>query len=130
VLDFEGILRYFRVNLPKKYRNVEAANILVGNALRIKVKRLKKYQREYNAIKEQERNYVDPVTRLTNDNKKLMEDIMRYEYTVTNLVLSKATAEETCSVLEEELSRTKMSLKELEDFNARLKEETNSVKLV
>jgi hypothetical protein len=61
------------------------------------------------------------------DNKKLMDDVMRYEYTVTNLVLSKTSTEERCLQLEEELSRTKMSLKEKEEINSQLEEETNSV---
>lgn len=97
-------------------------------ATQIKVKRLKKYQNEYLAAKEQERNYVDPYTRLQLENKKLMEDMIRYEATLTNLVLSKTSAEEATGALEEELSRTKTSLKEVEDFNTKLKEETNSVK--
>lgn len=96
-------------------------------ATQIKVKKLKKYQAEYLHAKEQEKNYVDPLTRLQRENKKLMEDMIRYESTITNLVLSKTAAEESSAAFEEELSRTRNTLKEVEDFNSKLKEETNSV---
>ena len=50
-LDFEGILKYFRVSLPKKYRNEETARQLFKVATSIKVKKLKKYEKEYLTIK-------------------------------------------------------------------------------
>ncbi|ODN05350.1 Rab GTPase-activating protein 1 [Orchesella cincta] len=128
VLDFEGVLKYFRVSLPKKFKTAESANALIRIATQIKVKKLKKYETEYVLAKEQEKNYVDPLTRLQRENKKLMEDMIRYESTITNLVLSKTAAEETAITFDEELIRTKNTLKEVEDFNSRLKEETNSVK--
>lgn len=115
------------MSLPKKYRSADSTSVLIQSAYNIKVKRLKRYKKEHIAIKEQERNYVDPVTRLTMDNKKLMDDVMRYEYTVTNLVLSKTNTEELNQQLEDELSRTKISLKEKEEINSQLEEETLSV---
>jgi hypothetical protein len=127
MLDFEGVLKYFRVTLPKKYRNVENTSNLMRLTRQVKVKRLKRFETEYLAIKEQEKNYVDPIERLQKENKKLMEDMIRNEHMITNLVLAKATAEETTLALEEDLARTRVSLKEVEDFNQKLKEETNSV---
>ena len=78
-LDFEGILKYFRVTLPKKYRNKDAAHQLFKLATSIKVKKLKKYEKEYLTIKEQEANQVDPVVSLDTMNKKLQTDKMRLE---------------------------------------------------
>lgn len=49
--DFEGILKYFRVSLPKKYRNEDVARQLFKLATSIKVKKIKKYEKEYLAIK-------------------------------------------------------------------------------
>ena len=46
-LDFEGILKYFRVSLPKKYRSEENVRQLFKLATSLKVKRLDKYQRDY-----------------------------------------------------------------------------------
>ncbi|KAH9645768.1 hypothetical protein HF086_012495, partial [Spodoptera exigua] len=45
--DFEGVLKYFRVTLPKKCRAEESSRQIVKLACSIKVKRLPKYQQEY-----------------------------------------------------------------------------------
>lgn len=45
--DFEGVLKYFRVTLPKKCRAEESSRQIVKLACSIKVKRLTKYQQEY-----------------------------------------------------------------------------------
>ncbi|XP_037300270.1 rab GTPase-activating protein 1-like isoform X3 [Manduca sexta] len=45
--DFEGVLKYFRVTLPKKCRAEETSRQIVKLACSIKVKRLNKYQQEY-----------------------------------------------------------------------------------
>lgn len=50
-LDFEGTLKFFRVSLPKRYRNEENARQLVKTAVATKVKKLRKYEKEYLAIK-------------------------------------------------------------------------------
>lgn len=36
-LDFEGILKHFRVALPKKYRTEESSRALVQQAIKVKV---------------------------------------------------------------------------------------------
>ncbi|XP_013183396.1 rab GTPase-activating protein 1-like isoform X2 [Amyelois transitella] len=46
-LDFEGVLKYFRVTLPKKCRAEDAPRQIVKLACSIKVKRLAKYQAEF-----------------------------------------------------------------------------------
>ncbi|CAH1983293.1 unnamed protein product [Acanthoscelides obtectus] len=51
-LDFEGILKYFRVSLPKKCRSEEAAKQLIKLACSIKVKKLKKYEADFMALKD------------------------------------------------------------------------------
>ncbi|CAG2062121.1 unnamed protein product [Timema podura] len=50
-LDFESILKYFRVSLPKKCRNEEVARQLMRIATSLKVKKLKKYEHEFAALK-------------------------------------------------------------------------------
>uniref|UniRef100_A0A1B6CKT3 Rab-GAP TBC domain-containing protein n=4 Tax=Clastoptera arizonana TaxID=38151 RepID=A0A1B6CKT3_9HEMI len=50
-LDFESILKYFRVSLPKKCRNEETAKQLMKLACSLKVKKLKKYEQEFMALK-------------------------------------------------------------------------------
>ncbi|KAF5273077.1 hypothetical protein FQR65_LT04819 [Abscondita terminalis] len=51
-LDFEGILKYFRVALPKKCRTEEAARQLMKTACSIKVKKLKKYEDDFCSLKD------------------------------------------------------------------------------
>ena len=50
--DFEGLMKYFRVNIPKTYRNEENAKQLLRVAIGIKLKNLSKYEKEWLAIKE------------------------------------------------------------------------------
>lgn len=55
-LDFEGILKYFRVQLPKKYRSDESARVLLNAANQRKVRNnLKTYEKEYVQLKEQDK---------------------------------------------------------------------------
>ncbi|CAF1572240.1 unnamed protein product [Didymodactylos carnosus] len=53
ILDFEGIMRYFRVTLPKKYRYEKQADELIHAAysVRINDKKLKHYEKEYYEMK-------------------------------------------------------------------------------
>lgn len=50
-LDFEGILKYFRVSLPKKCRTEDSAKQLIKLACNIKLKKLNKYEADFIAIK-------------------------------------------------------------------------------
>lgn len=51
-LDFEGILKYFRVTLPKRCRSTTFARKLMKKACERKVKKLKQYREEFLAQKE------------------------------------------------------------------------------
>lgn len=51
-LDFEGILRFFRVTLPKKCRNTSNAKKLMKTVCDRKMKKLKHYKEEFVANKE------------------------------------------------------------------------------
>lgn len=52
-LDFEGILKYFRVTLPKKCRSENQAKRLMKLSFECKIKKLKKYELEHMAKKEE-----------------------------------------------------------------------------
>lgn len=51
-LDFEGVLKYVRVTLPKKCRNESQARKIMKMACERKVKKLKQYEDEFVANKE------------------------------------------------------------------------------
>lgn len=82
-LDFESILKYFRVTLPKRCRTEEVARQLMKLATSLKVKKLKKYEQEFAALKEAQDNadqYTNELDRLkstllrTEEEKKRLED--------------------------------------------------------
>lgn len=51
-LDFEGILKYFRVTLPKRCRSTGFARKVIKKACERKVKKLKQYREDYLTQKE------------------------------------------------------------------------------
>merc|ERR1719430_2006843 len=77
--DFEGIMKYFRVNIPKRLRSEEHAKTLMKTVVGIKIKNLAKYEKDWRRVKEAERLAEDPVTRFARENKKLTSDNLRLE---------------------------------------------------
>ncbi|XP_055580763.1 rab GTPase-activating protein 1-like isoform X3 [Falco cherrug] len=79
--DFEGALKFFRVQLPKRYRAEENARRLMEQACNIKVptKKLKKYEREYQTMRESQLQQEDPMDRYKRENRRLQEASMRLE---------------------------------------------------
>ncbi|XP_041974583.1 rab GTPase-activating protein 1-like isoform X2 [Aricia agestis] len=75
--DFEGVLKYFRVTLPKKCRAEESSRQIVKLACSVKVKRLPKYQQEYEKFikesAEKEKINVE-LEKLKNINTQLQQD--------------------------------------------------------
>lgn len=138
-LDFEGVLKHFRVAVPKKYRSEEAARLLLKTAVGIKVKRLKRYEREYQLHKEQERQMEDPVQVLQKEKQRLMESNLRLEREndelAHELVTSKIqlrkdldAAEDKADLLGKELQTAAASLAELEEEKRRLDTEVGQLK--
>ncbi|CAG5128923.1 unnamed protein product [Candidula unifasciata] len=139
--DFEGVLKYFRVHLPKKYRGEESAQELTQLAVSMKVssRKLKKYEKEYQVIQEQSLQQENPIERFERENKRLIETNMRLdqenEDLAHELVESKLamksqidTLEDRCNELEKDLTQTSKHLKEAEDEKKRLDAESKSLK--
>jgi len=135
--DFEGVLKHFRVHLPKKYRIDENAKILLQTAVSIKFKKLDNYEKDFFRLKEER---VDP-ERLKDDIKKLLESNIRLEQEnddlARDLVYSKIElrrqldeAEDQIDLLNKELSSIKSAMIELEEEKKRLDEENSQVKEV
>uniref|UniRef100_A0A8D3BTM5 Rab GTPase-activating protein 1 n=1 Tax=Scophthalmus maximus TaxID=52904 RepID=A0A8D3BTM5_SCOMX len=63
--DFEGALKFFRVPVPKRYRSEENAKKLMELACSIKIsqKKLKKFEKEYHTIREQQEQQEAPIER-------------------------------------------------------------------
>lgn len=141
--DFEGALKFFRVQLPKRYRAEENARRLMEQACNIKVptKKLKKYEKEYQAMRENQLQQEDPIDRYKRENRRLQEASMRLEQEnddlAHELVTSKIAlrndldqAEDKADVLNKELLLTKQKLVDTEDEKRRQEEETTQLKEV
>uniref|UniRef100_A0A8C1B6A9 Rab-GAP TBC domain-containing protein n=1 Tax=Cyprinus carpio carpio TaxID=630221 RepID=A0A8C1B6A9_CYPCA len=141
--DFEGALKFFRVQLPKRYRAAENAQRLMEQACNIKVptKKLKKFEKEYQSLKESQLQQEDPIDRYQRENRRLQEASMRLEQEnddlAHELVTSKIAlrndldqAEDKADVLNKELLNTKQRLVETEEEKRRQEEETAQLKEV
>ncbi|KAM7012659.1 rab GTPase-activating protein 1-like isoform 2-T2 [Tautogolabrus adspersus] len=141
--DFEGALKFFRVQLPKRYRAAENARRLMDQACNIKVptKKLKKFEKEYQTLRESQLQQEDPIDRYQRENRRLQEASMRLEQEnddlAHELVTSKIAlrndldqAEDKADVLNKELLSTKQRLVETEEEKRRQEEETAQLKEV
>ncbi|XP_069890529.1 rab GTPase-activating protein 1-like isoform X1 [Dipodomys merriami] len=141
--DFEGALKFFRVQLPKRYRAEENARRLMEQACNIKVptKKLKKYEKEYQTMRESQLQQEDPMDRYKKENRRLQEASMRLEQEnddlAHELVTSKIAlrndldqAEDKADVLNKELLLTKQRLVETEEEKRKQEEETAQLKEV
>uniref|UniRef100_A0A6I8P6L5 RAB GTPase activating protein 1 like n=1 Tax=Ornithorhynchus anatinus TaxID=9258 RepID=A0A6I8P6L5_ORNAN len=141
--DFEGALKFFRVQLPKRYRAEENARRLMEQACNIKVptKKLKKYEKEYQTMRESQLQQEDPMDRYKRENRRLQEASMRLEQEnddlAHELVTSKIAlrndldqAEDKADVLNKELLLTKQRLVETEEEKRKQEEETAQLKEV
>ncbi|KAK2491761.1 hypothetical protein MC885_005359, partial [Smutsia gigantea] len=135
--DFEGALKFFRVQLPKRYRSEENAKKLMELACNMKIsqKKLKKYEKEYHTMREQQAQQEDPIERFERENRRLQEANMRLEQEnddlAHELVTSKIAlrkdldnAEEKADALNKELLMTKQKLIDAEEEKRRLEEES------
>lgn len=77
--DFEGILKYLKNTLPKKFRTEANAMKFIKLASEFKVKKLKKYEEEYNTQKKEneefERRFAQYQHKYTEDRKAWQNEI-------------------------------------------------------
>lgn len=139
-LDFEGVLKYFRVTLPKKYRSEAAAKELIQGAINAKVKtgKLKKYEKEYTTMKEQLQQ-ENPVEKFERENQRLLEANMRLEQENDDLAHEMVESKlklgseldkykDQCEELSAELVLAKKLLKDTQEEKQRLEVESQQVK--
>lgn len=105
-LDFEGIMRYFRVQMPKRCRTKEISLQIMNLACRIKVKKLKKYEQDFVALKE-EQDHADQfdkeierlnlaLVRTEEEKKQLLQESIKVKEMLKR-ELAKAESESTRS---------------------------------
>ncbi|XP_041133425.1 rab GTPase-activating protein 1 isoform X3 [Polyodon spathula] len=107
----------------------------------VPTKKLKKYEKEYQAMRENQLQQEDPIDRYKRENRRLQEASMRLEQEnddlAHELVTSKIAlrndldqAEDKADVLNKELLLTKQKLVDTEDEKRRQEEETAQLKEV
>lgn len=113
-LDFEGVLKYFRVQMPKRYRSQEYVQQLINTSADISLKKLKKHAKNYEVIKAKEKSLENPVARLMRENTKLTENNLRLEQEnddlARDLVASKIQLRAQLDSLEERLEAQNQAL--------------------
>jgi len=148
-LDFEGILKYFRVTMPKKYRHEQNFKDLMliwtNMSTKITYKKLKKYEKIHMEVKEAEALKEDPAIRFERENKKLNltlrrleqeNDDLANEYIESKISLSKQLEEykDGYEVTKNELAKTKTDfqnkLNESLDTNKKLIGELDQLKKI
>uniref|UniRef100_A0A0N4Z4K9 PID domain-containing protein n=1 Tax=Parastrongyloides trichosuri TaxID=131310 RepID=A0A0N4Z4K9_PARTI len=132
-LDFDGVLTYFRVTLPRKYRTEESAKALIHQAVKMKVKneKLKEYETEYNEIKQKEFESLNPEQRLEKENLKLHERVRRLDCENDDLARELVTSKiELCHKLdaaEDQIERYQSTIEKLTRQNRDLEDENKSL---
>jgi len=128
--DFEATMKYFRVNIPKRLRSEDHAKSLMKTVCSIKIKKLAKYEKEWNNIKEAERLAEDPLTRFDRENKKLMADNLRLERENDVLAQELLTSKIKMRADLDRLEDLKESLEKDINSSRQLLEDTRSEKLL
>lgn len=138
--DFEGVLRYFRVILPKKFSTMDSAKVLLEYAVNTKVSTatLKKYEKSFSVD-----TYVsgqgnggqqgivvggqEMVKRFQMENKRLVYSNMRLEQEnddlARELVSSKITLRKQLDALEDVNDALRKEVKNLISANCELEED-------
>jgi len=146
--DFEGVLKYFRVQMPKLYRDQENVQQLIVASSSINLKKLPKYAKNYESLKQKERLMENPILRLQRENAKLTENNLRLEQEnddlARDLVASKIQLRSQLDILEDKTETLNRALtysrqdcqsylntiSDMEDERSRLQIEVNQLKEV
>ncbi|XP_050442635.1 rab GTPase-activating protein 1-like isoform X2 [Adelges cooleyi] len=129
-LDFENILKYFRVTMPKKVRNEEVAKRLIKNACAIKLKKLKKYEQQFLALKEAQESaesFTSELDQVKMTLKQTEEEKNRLE---EELVRVKNILKKEIKKADTEITRDQTIIKEYKQICQRLDAEQASMKAV
>jgi hypothetical protein len=79
--DFEGVMNFFRVDLPRMFPDDRSALKLISVSMKCKVteKDLDKFEADYLIMKAEEEMANDPLQRSEEENKALKADVQRLE---------------------------------------------------
>ncbi|KAK0089910.1 hypothetical protein PV325_004662 [Microctonus aethiopoides] len=127
-LDFESILKYFRVYLPKRCRNEEVSRHIMKVACSVTLKKLKKYEAEFMKIKEAEENadeYSNEVEQLRGVVTRNEEEKQRLE---VELMQIKEILQREVARADSESRRNVIIINEYKQICQRLEDDYNATK--
>lgn len=127
-LDFESILKYFRVHLPKRCRNEETSRHLMKLACSITIKKLKKYEAEFMALQVAQENadeFSNEVEQLRGVVARTEEEKQRLE---VELVQVKEMLQREVGRADTESRRSVVIIAEYKQICQRLEDDYNASK--
>ncbi|XP_011304612.1 rab GTPase-activating protein 1-like isoform X2 [Fopius arisanus] len=126
--DFESILKYFRVHLPKRCRNEDVSRHVMKLACSITLKKLKKYEAEFTTLKEAQENadeYSNELEQLRTVVGRNEEEKQRLE---AELVQVKEMLQREVARADAESRRSVVIINEYKQICQRLEDDYNSAK--
>ena len=140
-LDFEGVLKYFRINMPKRFRSDQAHRQLMTTvATKIPSEKvLTKLEQDWRQAKIDAASRIDAAELLQKENRSLMERLTRLETendslaqelinTRLNLRTELETTSESNETLKADLDNVKILLKESLEDKWRLEQDLFNLK--
>ncbi|KAK9306336.1 hypothetical protein QLX08_003024 [Tetragonisca angustula] len=127
-LDFESILKYFRVHLPKRCRNEEISRYVMKLACSVTLKKLKKYEAEFMTLKEAQENadeYSNEVEQLRGTVARNEEEKQRLE---AELAQVKEMLQREVARADAESRRSNIIIAEYKQICQRLEDDYNAAK--
>lgn len=115
--DFESILKYFRVSLPKKFRSEGQASKLIRLATDVKVKKLKKYEDEYMIQKEEndkfERLLLQYQLKYNEDRKTMKTEISHLQQRIKKFEIEQRKYENIIQDYKQIIQRQELQLESI-----------------
>ncbi|XP_033321979.2 GTPase activating protein and centrosome-associated isoform X1 [Megalopta genalis] len=127
-LDFESILKYFRVHLPKRCRNEEVSRYVMKLACSVTLKKLKKYEAEFMTLKVAQENadeYSNEVEQLRGTVARNEEEKQRLE---AELAQVKEMLQREVARADAENTRSNVIIAEYKQICQRLEDNYNAAK--
>ncbi|XP_014214371.1 rab GTPase-activating protein 1-like isoform X2 [Copidosoma floridanum] len=128
LLDFESTLKYFRVHLPKRCRNEEVSRYVMKLACSITLKKLKKYEAEFLALKEAQENadeFSNEVEQLRSAVARIDEEKQRLEVELGQI---KEMLQREVTRADSESQRNSVIIAEYKKICQRLEDDYNTAK--
>lgn len=119
--DFEGILKYLKNTLPKKFRTEAKVMKFIKLACDFKVKKLKKYEDEYNLQKKEneefERRFAQYQQKYKDDRKVWQNEISNLNEKIKKMEIEQKKYENIIHDYKQIIQRQELQLESLKSAN-------------